>query len=395
MTTPVRRLMTGRDPAEAHRAATPLELFVDLTFVVAVAQCAANLHHSIADAHVADAVQVYPMVFFAIWWAWMNFTWFASAYDTDDVTYRVAAFVQMAGVLVLAAGVTEAFAGDFTIVTIGYVVMRMGLVSQWLRAAHEHPERRTTAHRYAAGLVVLQVGWVGLLLVPSAFLRLGFWTLVVLELLVPYLAERRGTTPWHPRHLAERYGLFTIIVLGESILSVTNGIRDALDGGAGLGDLAVVAVGGLLIVVGMWWLYFDQPVDLETERSRVADRPWRPFVWGYGHYFVFGSAAATGAGLAVAVDQAAGASDESDLVVGLATTIPLALFTLVVWALHDAETSRGHRRIRAWLVASLIVGASWTPEPLLVSGVVLAVAVAQDVAASALGARRLVDQSTL
>ena len=80
------------------------------------------------------------MVFFAIWWAWMNFTWFASAYDNDDVLYRLGVFVQIAGVLILAAGVPRAFASaSFAIVTLGYAVMRVGLVSLWLRAARRRP----------------------------------------------------------------------------------------------------------------------------------------------------------------------------------------------------------------------------------------------------------------
>ncbi|HET7720442.1 MAG TPA: low temperature requirement protein A, partial [Acidimicrobiales bacterium] len=93
--------MRPRDPGQAHRAATPLELFFDLTFVVAVAQCAASLHHAVAADHAGDVAFAYPATFFAIWWAWMNFTWFASAYDVDDTLYRIATFVQMAGVLVL------------------------------------------------------------------------------------------------------------------------------------------------------------------------------------------------------------------------------------------------------------------------------------------------------
>ena len=94
---------------EEHRVATPLELLFDLTFVVAVAQVAAELAHGIAEDHVGDGLLGYLMVFFAIWWAWMNFTWFASAYDTDDVPYRLLTLVQMAGVLVLAAGIPDAF----------------------------------------------------------------------------------------------------------------------------------------------------------------------------------------------------------------------------------------------------------------------------------------------
>ena len=100
-----RRPMVGRDPAEGHRAATPLELFFDLVFVVAVAQAALGLHHELAEGHVWDGIAKYLLVFFTIWWPWVNFTWFASAYDTDDVPYRLLVFAQMVGVLIVAAGI--------------------------------------------------------------------------------------------------------------------------------------------------------------------------------------------------------------------------------------------------------------------------------------------------
>ena len=99
------RPMLPRSTTEAHRAATPLELLFDLCFVVAVAQAGGRLHHALGENHLAQGVVGYGMVFFAIWWAWMNFTWFASAYDTDDVPYRLLTLLQMAGVLVYAAGV--------------------------------------------------------------------------------------------------------------------------------------------------------------------------------------------------------------------------------------------------------------------------------------------------
>ena len=97
--------MVGRSRDEEGRSATPLELFFDLVFVVAVAFAAAAMHHDVVEGVVGESIVRYLQVFFAIWWAWMNFTWFASAYDTDDVIYRLLTMVQMFGVLVLAAGV--------------------------------------------------------------------------------------------------------------------------------------------------------------------------------------------------------------------------------------------------------------------------------------------------
>src|SRR5829696_7835211 len=115
----IRVRMRPRATDEPHRASSPLELLFDLTFVVAVAAITAQLAHGITDGHGLEELPAFLQVFFAIWWAWMNFTWFASSYDTDDVPYRLLTMVQMAGVLVLAAGVPAAFVdGDYLAVTL-------------------------------------------------------------------------------------------------------------------------------------------------------------------------------------------------------------------------------------------------------------------------------------
>ena len=200
--------MRSRHPAESHRVATPLELLFDLCFVVAVAQAAAGLDHGFIENHVGSAIVAYLMTFFAIWWAWMNFTWFASAYDTDDVPYRVLVLVQIAGSLVIAAGIPGVFADqNFTVIVIGYVIMRLALVTQWLRAAAADPPHRRTATRYAVGVAMVQVYWVLLLFLPhGAWLAAGFLLGAVLELTVPIVAERPAPTSYHPHHIAERSG---------------------------------------------------------------------------------------------------------------------------------------------------------------------------------------------
>ncbi|MGH7587000.1 MAG: low temperature requirement protein A [Gemmatimonadota bacterium] len=321
--------MRPRSPVEKHRAATPLELLFDLVFVVAIAAASGRLHHAVAQAHVAEGLLSYGLVFFAIWWAWMNFTWFASAYDTDDIPYRLATFVQLTGSLILAAGVPRAFdAHDFTITTFGYIVMRLALVGQWLRAARSDPPRRGCAHRYALGVSFCQAGWVTLLFVPREWAMPGFVALVVAELLVPAWAERACATTWHPGHIAERYGLFTIIVLGESILAASFAIQSAIQAGDVTSDLTAIIVGGLLTVFAMWWLYFDRPTnDLLTSLPRA-------FLWGYGHYAIFASAAAVGAGLGVAVDHATRHAVIGSFGAGAAVAVPVAIYLLGLWALH-------------------------------------------------------------
>ncbi|MGD9703235.1 MAG: low temperature requirement protein A [Acidimicrobiia bacterium] len=367
--------LAPRDPDELHRAATPLELFLDLAFVVAVAQAASSLHHGLVDGHAGDALLGFPLVFFAIWWAWMNFAWFASAYDNDDALYRLAVFVQMTGVLVLAAGIPRAFdERDLEVITVGYVVMRLALVAQWLRAARSHRSGRQTALRYAAGVTAVQIGWLLRLLVPERWYVVTFLVLAVAELAVPVWAETAGRTPWHPGHMVERYGLFTIIVLGESVLAATIAAQAALDAESSFADLAAVVIGGLLLAFAMWWIYFDLPSERLVERARreFEQRVAAPFAWGYGHYLVFGSVAAAGAGVAVAIDRAAGHVTLSDTQAGLAVTVPVAVFVLAVWVLHAPAKSPGPMRsIVPPVAVALVLASSATPEPVLVAGLVL------------------------
>jgi low temperature requirement protein LtrA len=327
--------MRERSTDEPHRASSPLELLFDLTFVVAVASITAELAHGIAAGHGLEEVTPFLQVFFAIWWAWMNFTWFASSFDTDDVPYRLLTMVQMAGVLVLAAGVPTAFADDdYRAITVGYLIMRVGLVVQWLRAGLEDPPSRRTAFRYAVGISIVQVGWLARLLLaetgalPEAFLLPVFLALVVLELAVPRWAERTRPTSWHPHHIAERYGLFAIILLGESVLAASTGVQAASAAGVSA-SFVTIALGGLVLLFALWWLYFLEPAG-----EGLAARRHRSFLWGYGHYGIFAALAVVGAGLEVAVEHTGHHLDVSETSVGYAVAIPVSVFLVLLWAVH-------------------------------------------------------------
>jgi low temperature requirement protein LtrA len=359
--------MRSRDPNEAHRVATPLELLFDLCFVVAVAQASSRLHHALAHGDGAHALLAYGLVFFAVWWAWMNFTWFASAYDTDDVPYRLKVLVQIAGVLVLAAGVPRAFdRQDFSLVTAGYLIMRLGLVAHWLRAARADTAHRATALRYVLGLSLCQLGWLLLLLIPRELWLYGWFILAPAEVLVPVWAERAGVTPWHPHHIAERYGLLTLIVLGESVLSATVAIQTALDEGHFSLQLASVIVGGLLLLFSMWWLYFDHPRHLHATGKEA-------FVWGYGHLLVFAAIAAVGAGLGVATDFATHQTHLSVPEAGACVTLPVAVFVTLTWLLQIRHHFPASAHALAFCSAlALILLASFSSFAVPLSGVLMA-----------------------
>jgi low temperature requirement protein LtrA len=201
--------------------------------------------------------------------------------------------------------------------------------------------------------------------------------LAVLEMAVPAWAERgEQRTSWHPGHIGERYGLFTLIVLGESVLAAAFALQVAIDEGHHVSDLATTAIGGFLAVASMWWIYFDQPVERVLARARRAfarHEGNQSFLWGYGHYVVFASAAAVGAGLAVAVDGVLDHSALTEVETGLAVTVPIAVYVLSVWVLHRAHKDPGwHRTWAAPVTAALVLASTWSPEPVLLSGLVLA-----------------------
>ncbi|MET9147570.1 low temperature requirement protein A [Streptomyces sp. NPDC004042] len=375
------RPLTARGRHEAHRVSSPLELFIDLCFVVAIAQAGAELVHAVAEGHAGQGILNYAMAFFAIWWAWMNFSWFASAYDNDDVLYRLVTLVQVAGVLVLAAGISRAFAEhDFFLVWLGYVIMRVAMATQWLRAARNAggAERRM-ALRYAAGVLLCQVGWLGLVLLPEPDRPWVFLVMVVAELAVPVSAERAYATSWHPHHIAERYGLFTIIVLGETVAAATVAVKSAADEDFALGELLPIAAGGLLIVFSAWWIYFVVPIHGHLRSNRES------FLWGYGHYVILASAAAIGAGLEVAVEQAVGKSGLSTLAASAAVTLPTALYLITVWALHARHFKVGiAQQLVLPTAALLVICCTFLGEwAVFAAGVVSALAVATGVTLTA------------
>ena len=384
-TTRLVRPLRPRDPEEKGRVASELELLVDLCFVVAVGQAALALHHGLTHGHAGPAVLGYVMAFFAIWWAWLTFSWFSSAYDNADVGFRLLTILQIVGVLTLAAGIATFAAGidegvgHFGLIIIGYVIMRVGLVLQWLRAARNDPEHRRTCLRYALAIVVVQLGWIAFypatrveaLVVPL------FFFLVACELVVPAWAERTGETTWHPHHIAERYGLFFIIVLGETILSSTLAVQEAFTGETEHRvAVATVTLGGVLIVFSLWWLYFSRDAAEVLERAR-RDGTHVQYLFGFGHYFIYAAAAAVGAGLAARAEQVANPEDEHlDLITSAAVTVPVAILLVAMWAvrlrLHDASWRTG---LPFFGAAAVVLASTPLPFSELLTGAVLAVLV--------------------
>ena len=331
--------MVGRDRHEGHRTATPLELLFDLTFVIAFGLAASQFAHALAEGHYKTALLGFAFVSFGICWAWTNFSWFASAYDTDDWIFRVATMVQMIGVLVLAIGVPRLFASiehgdhlDNSILVLGYVIMRVALVFQWLRAARQDPARRRTCLTYASVIAVAQVGWVGQM-VGHFSITVAVALIIVLafvELAGPILAERKdGGTPWHAHHITERHGLFAIIALGEGVVGTVAALSAIVEQQGWTLDAAFVGIAGIGLTFGLWWVYYMLPsaVILHAHRDRA-------FGWGYGQLLIVTAIVATGAGLHVAANFIEHKAHISPLATVLTVAVPVSVFLGLVYALY-------------------------------------------------------------
>lgn len=305
----LRRPQVLRDPSEENRTSTWLELFFDLCFVVAVAALARGLHN---DPTLGGALR-FAGLFVPVWWSWMIFTWYATAFDNDDVPYRATLLTAMLFTLWLAASIGEVGFGSSTSFVLAYVALRLLLVGLYARAHyHATPAIRGFTALYAAGNGVGAGIWLASLLVPEPA-RYGVWALgLLVELLGPILATNTLAdlrVSFHPEHIPERYGLFTIIVLGEAVLAVAAGTADTG------WDLSAVLTGvsGFVIAACIWWLYFDYVGSSALGTSTG-------FHWGYGHLLVYASIATVGVGTQLAIEGAAPTAE-------LASVAPAAVGT--------------------------------------------------------------------
>lgn len=354
--------MRGRSRHEPHRAATPLEALYDLVFAAAFGVAGAQFAAGVAAGHAGAAVGAFAFATAAVIWAWINFAWFASAFDTDDWLFRVLTMVQMAGVIVLAIGLPRMFESlerdgvfDNRIMVAGYIVMRVGLLAQWLRAARE-PAYRRHALTYVVFIAVAQIGWV-----VVAWAPLPFGTALVaaalcwlVELGGPVVAERRGEgerrgTPWHAHHIAERYALLTIIALGETVIGTLAAAQEISDTQGWTGDAVVVIGAGVAMTFALWWSYTTMPSG-----PILAVHRRRSFVWGYGHAVIFASVAAVGAGLHTIGYAYRQEDPPATPVVILMIAIPVIVFVVALALLHSYLVRARMRGLSLYAVATVL-----------------------------------------
>ena len=301
--------MTAPSEPLAERRASWLELFFDLVLVAAVAALAAVLHtdHSLAG------LAVYAALFIPVWWVWWGFTWYSAAFNDDDIVNRVAFLAAMAGVGALVAGMHGAAHADSSLFALAYAALFALLAALYARAWLRVPAARALSARYAIGDAVGAALWLASLAVDEGASPV-VWAVAMLVLMAaPVLAAAsQPTLSYDAAHIAERYGLFTLIVLGESVAATATGLDPHADAGA-----VFTAVAGLAIAGAVWWMYFDRWRGMPAGGLRSG------WVWAQGHLFVFAGIAAAAVGVAIGVEvagehHALAASDRLPLCAGLA-----------------------------------------------------------------------------
>jgi low temperature requirement protein LtrA len=240
---------------------TPLELFFDLVFVLALTQCTALMSHHPDWGGLAQGLLVLSI----LWWSWAGYAWLTSVVDPEEGAVRLVMFGAMAALLIVSLCVPEAFGELALVFALAYGAVRVAHIGLFMLASPDDDALRHSVLGLAASTFVA----VGLLVVASFFDGLAqgaIWVLaMLLDMVGPFFFGAEG---WKfvPEHFAERHGLVVIIALGESIVAIGVGAAGALDFGIG-----TAAVLGVALTSAMWWVYFDVVAIVSGRRLAEAE----------------------------------------------------------------------------------------------------------------------------
>jgi low temperature requirement protein LtrA len=336
-------LRTPGDGGDEERHASWLELFFDLVFVVAIAQLAQELTRD----HSLGGFAIFAGLFLPVFIAWQGFTFYADRFDTDDVLFRLVMLVAMLAIAALAVQIPDVAAGrqDAGFV-IAYVVLRSLLIALYLRARRHVPAARPLIDRYAGGYAVSVAIWLASLLVdpPARYVLWGVG--LAIEYAMPVVAQRiHARLPVDPSHVPERFALFTIIVLGESVVAVALGTanedwRPASAATAALGFAAVAC---------LWWVYFDRGIA-----GGLSSRTGSMQVFTRIHIPLLAALTAVGAGVHMLIQEAATGAVQSGAAWALDGGAALYLGCVTI-AQHLVDSGVDTRRGRALDAGALIV----------------------------------------
>jgi low temperature requirement protein LtrA len=240
---------------------TPLELFFDLVFVLALTQCTTLMARMPTWIGLLKGVLVLGM----LWWAWTGYAWLTSVVDPEEGSVRLVIFTAMAAMLVAALCVPGAFGSEALLFACAYAVVRGAHIALFTIASREDPALRHSVSGLAYSTAI-GAGLLFLAAFTGGALRLGVWVLaLVLDMGGPYLF---GADGWKlvPGHFAERHGLIVLIALGESIVALGVGAKVELDGG-----IVTAAVLGVIVAAALWWVYFDVTAIVAQRRLSSAE----------------------------------------------------------------------------------------------------------------------------
>ncbi len=311
------RLRTAE--TETHRSASWLELFYDLVFVVAVARLGGRL----LDDHSLAGFIPFMIFFVPLWWAWSGYTFYADRYDTDDLGQRGLAAAQIVAVALMAASMSGETDSTFAF-AVGYIAARSLLVVMYIRARRHVHETRELVTGYITGHSIAIAVWLLSLLIdePARFFLWGLG--LAIDFYTPFAVRKiQAKVPLDTSHLPERFGLFTILVLGESIAAVVAGLSHE-----GWHPRPVIAsLIGIMIATALWWLYFDNLEGSVVRRKKGQRTAWKPTAWIYSHLPLAFGLTATGIGLEFLVTDDMSGEPRWIFVVGI--TVALSAMGLI------------------------------------------------------------------
>jgi low temperature requirement protein LtrA len=342
------QLRTLDDQGERH--ATWLELFFDLVFVISIAEVV----HALEDYRSLGDFLGAAGLFVAVWWAWVGYTVYADRFDTDDLLHRTLVLAGMLAVIAMALSVHDALHGGSAQFALTFVAVRGIVLLLNARARRHAAAARPLLNLY---LVAFSIGaslWLISVFVPEPARYVLWGVALVIELSAPWVGRHQiARAPIHASHLVERFGLFTLIVLGESVISVAQGAAD-VDWTAAT---VAAAVAGFVAVACLWWLYFDR-IDDGTIRSVLQG-----LVWNYAHLPLLAGLVSVAVGTEYAIIEAATGQLERATALALGAGMALYLVATVVVGLAVRRTTDRVRWPALGVAAlSVTIGLVWPLE---------------------------------
>lgn len=352
-----------RTDADEHRERRTswLELFYDLAFVAVIAQLSTRLSHQPTWAGVGEFVAMMTPV----WWVWIGGTFYNERFETEDLSQRVFTLLQMIPLATMAGAIHGGFGDTSRYFAWSYVAARSVLVVMWLRGGWHNPVARPMTDRFALGFLISIALWTASVYVPAPA-RVLLWAAgLLIDLLTPIttLKFQAQLPAFSMSRLHERFGLFVVIVLGEAVVAIVEGIAHLLV----FTPLAIGTVTLTLVVVfSLWWVYFDHVM------GRIARPPfWRQAIWSYSHLPLLMALVAFAAGVAQAVEL--GMHDIPSpirwLIAGSLAVVLLSL-GVIEWTLYPRGAGDRSPMLRAvvrFVAAALVLalGPGWIPGGVL------------------------------